>query len=457
MEITDLLAPKTQEKGIELLVSFAPDLPRYVTGDPTRLRQILLNLTGNAIKFTEEGHVLIKVNWREEPDKRIRFYFEIEDTGMGIPSDRLSHIFEKFSQAEESTTRRFGGTGLGLTSCSKLVNMMEGAIYVASEQGMGSVFSFNIILRPAARTTVIHSQIPDSDLTGLRVLVVDDLQINREILYQSMIAWNMRCDTCATADKALLLMQEAASQNDPYHFAFLDYRIEGTNGMQLAEWIKTSPISLDATLFMVTALGQVITSMNLLEHGFSGFFVKPFSPDHLKAALQLLWDARKTGKKLPLVTRHMVASMLRARNREDLAALDSFTGTRVLVVEDMKVNLMLIVKILQKRGCEVSIAMNGKEAVEEMRKNSYDIVFMDCQMPEMDGFEATKTIRKEEGERGHTIIVALTADAMIGDREKCLRAGMDDYLNKPLRSEQITEILQKWTRKDAANPPRANS
>ncbi len=450
MEVTDLLALRAQERGLELLVQFSPDLPRAVVGDPTRLRQILMNLAGNAIKFTEKGYVLIRVNVQQEGGQQenaghLRLYFEVEDSGIGIPPDKLAYVFDKFTQAEESTTRKFGGSGLGLAVCNRLVEMMEGSIAVKSELGKGSVFSFDIVVGPAALEAIPILKIPQVDLAGMRVLVVDDSAITQQILFQCLQAWQMRCDVCAVADKALAMMEEAARNNDPYHFALIDYRIDGTNGLQLADWIKSSSVPLDATLFMVTALSQVVTSSNLQEKGFSGLFIKPFYPDQLKAALQILWDARQHGKTLPLVTRHMVTQMLKTHTNKTTIQPDMFLGTHVLVVEDMKVNLMLLTKILEKHGCEVSSAANGREAVEKISKNHYDIVFMDCQMPEMDGFEATRNIREQEApRRHHTTIVALTADAMTGDREKCLGAGMDDYLNKPLRAEQITAMLNKW-------------
>ncbi len=444
MEVTDLLALKTQEKNIELLVQFAPDLPRYVVGDPMRVRQILMNLAGNSIKFTEEGYVLIRVDWQQESNG-IRLLFEVEDTGIGISADKIEHIFEKFSQAEESTTRKFGGTGLGLSICSRLVGMMGGTIGVRSDLDKGSVFHFNILLKRGERIDTVESRIPECDLSGIRVLVVDDSHLNQEILYQYLHTWKMRCDVCGAADKAMELLERAAEEKDPYSFALIDYKIDGTNGLQLADWIKSSAVPLDATLFMITALGQVVTSSKLQEKGFAGLFIKPFYPDQLKAALQILWNAKKTNTSLPLITRHMVTRMMKLGTSNESIRSDMFLGTKVLVAEDMKVNMMLITKILQKHGCEVFPAVNGKEAIEMLQKNRYDIVFMDCQMPEMDGFEATAKIREREAEhRRHTIIVALTADAMTGDREKCIRAGMDDYLNKPFKPEQITEMLRKW-------------
>ena len=446
MEVTDMLSLRTQEQAIELLVQLAPDLPRFIIGDPLRIRQILTNLAGNAIKFTSKGYVLIRVFYKHEREGKTRLQFEVEDTGIGIRSDKVDHIFEKFSQAEESTTRKFGGTGLGLSICSRLVEMMGGHIGVRSEFGKGSVFYFDLVLDTDTQIiTETYSPIPDIDLSGLHMLLVDDSEPSWTIVWNYVNAWGMKCDMAKNATHAMIMLEEKIRCNEPYDFTLIDYRIEGTNGLQLAQWIKSSPLSLDATLFMVTAQSHVITSANLQKNGFSGFFVKPFYPDQLKAALQMMLDAKRQHKKLPLITRHIISSMLHQQTGAHSVRADMFVGVRVLVVEDMKVNLMLITKILQKHGCEVIAALNGREAVEKMQAGNYDIVFMDCQMPEMDGFEATKRIR--ENERScyrHTTIVALTADAMTGDREKCLNAEMDDYLNKPLKQEQVTQMLNKW-------------
>lgn len=450
-EVTDLLALKAQEKGIELVVNLAPELPRRMMGDSLRLRQILMNLAGNAIKFTEQGYVLIAVEGSHENEGRLQLHFKVEDSGIGIPPDKISHIFGKFTQAEESTTRKFGGTGLGLAISKKLVEMMGGVISVESEPDKGSAFHFTITLSIGEQKSR-ETQLSECDLSGLRVLVVDDSRISREIMNQYLQAWHMRTDLCTSAEEALEKLEGAARDGDPYRFALIDYRLKGKNsGKDLAHWIKKAPALKDTLLFMITALAQVVTSGCLEKNGFSGFLIKPFYPDQLKAALQIIWDAKQQGKTIPLVNRHKVTVMLQGDTREDIIRPDMFPGKHVLVVEDMKVNLMLITKILEKHGCIVSFAVNGKEAVEKMREGRYEIVFMDCQMPEMDGFEATQRIRQEESEhRRHTTIVALTADAMQGDREKCLAAGMDDYLNKPLKVEQITGMLNKWIRNEAA-------
>lgn len=445
MEVTDLLSVKAQEKNIELLVDFGPALPRIVKGDAIRLRQIITNLAGNAIKFTEKGYVLIRVEWELSVDDRLRLRFAVEDTGIGISQDKLHYIFDKFSQAEESTTRKYGGTGLGLSICSRLVELMGGTISVQSEYGKGSAFHFDIVLDMVEDQQDVDEGVPNSDLGGLRVIVVEESPVNQHILYRYFSAWNMRCDLCKDAQEAVILMREAEQSRKPYHFAMVDFSMKGTQGMQLMDWFSSSGVDLSSTMFIVTATNEMVTSRNLKEDGFSGLFVKPFYPVQVKLALQVLWDAKQQNKVIPLVTRHMVMRLIQAGGKHTSQAADIHQGVRVLAVEDMKVNLMLITKILQKFGCIVSSALNGKIAVEMMREQRYDLVFMDCQMPEMDGFEATRIIRKEEAEHNrHTIIVALTADAMVGDREKCLKAGMDDYLNKPLRADQISDVLRKW-------------
>jgi signal transduction histidine kinase/DNA-binding response OmpR family regulator len=441
MEVSDLLSSRAQEKGIELLVDLDSRVPHEIVTDPVWLRQILLNVTGNALKFTETGHVLIRTRFM--PDSQLRI--EVEDSGIGIAPEKITHIFDKFSQAEESTTRRFGGTGLGLTISKRLAELMGGTIHVASTPGQGSTFGFTV---PVQRGT--RERAPESvDLAGLRVLVVDNSSMNRILVERYAHDWEMHCTDTNAADKAFALLEQAAEQGKPYDFVLMDYCITGTNGLQLADWIKTSRIPLDSTLFMITALSSAVTSANLAAKGFAGLLVKPFYPAILKATLQIARDARLNAKSIPFITRHVVKQMTQIQVPiSGKRPATQFTGTRVLVVEDMQVNLILITKILTKHGCTVSVAANGQEAVDMLAQEAYDIVFMDCQMPIMDGFEATRHIRAREGHDRHSIIVALTADAMTGDREKCLKTGMDDYLNKPLKAEKIGDMLTKWIAKN---------
>ncbi len=440
--VTDLLALKTQDKNIELLVDFAADVPHDVTGDPGRVRQILLNLASNAVKFTENGYVLIRVTSKMESGKA-HLFFSVEDSGVGIPADKLSYIFGKFSQAEESTTRRFGGTGLGLAISKKLVEMMNGTIEVTSEVGRGSAFRFDVVLGQAEKTAATPPA-ATADLKDARILVIDDSHISCAIIERYLQNWQMRATICTSAIKAMDQIAKAEAENDPYRFVLVDYRLDEEGGIQLVQRIKEQPMHKNIIPVLITAYAQIVTSGDLRARGFAGFMVKPFYPDQLKALLQILWDGHAKGDTLPLVTRHHAMQLLQPQGAHKTALEKQFHGTRVLVVEDMKVNLLLISKILQKHGCTVETALNGREAVERMRHHHYDIVFMDCQMPEMDGFEATRIIRREENNAAHLAIVALTADAMSGDREKCLAAGMDDYLNKPLKAEQVTQMLNKW-------------
>ncbi len=445
-EVTDILRLQTQSKGIELLVNFSEDVPRYVVGDPGRIRQILLNLNSNAVKFTEKGHVLISVTSQLENKNDVRLRFEVEDTGIGIPEDKLEYIFNKFSQAEESTTRNFGGTGLGLAICKSLIEMMGGSVGVRSTLGKGSVFYFDILL-PVGEEQEHKSGIPDFDLKGTRVAVVDDYKINCEILYQYLYRWGIECDTFLSAEETLEAAKKAKKEGRPYDVVLVDQNLGGMSGLEFTQRVRRSKYLKDDLLVMITSAGFVATPEELKKKGLSGFLSKPFYPEQLEALLKVIMDARKNGKELDkLMTRHLIVQMMESQSENQEDEIIQFDNKRALAVEDMKVNLMLITKILGKYGLRVDTAANGKEAVDMLNKFEYDIVFMDCQMPEMDGFEATTEIRRIEEEKGkdRTSIVALTADAMTGDREKCLNAGMDDYLNKPVKPQQILEMLQKW-------------
>lgn len=446
-DITDLFSLKVQENGVEFLVNIDPALPRFVNGDPVRIRQILINLVGNAVKFTENGYVLINVHGTPENENSIRLYFEVKDSGIGIPENKLQYIFDKFSQAEESTTRKFGGTGLGLAICEKLTHLMHGSIGVTSKIGDGSTFHFNVLLKQSAQN-IIQNKIPNYDLSNVRVLIVDDSDISVSILGKYLNTWKMRYDFSKSAKEAFFMLKQAAEHNDAYKIVLIDYHLRGSyNGTELAKWIKEDTATAGSILFMITALSQVIMDTSPEKMGFSGLFAKPFYPDQFKAALQITLNAKQNKKAIPFVTHHEISMLLQESSIHESVQHDMIFDVNVLVVEDMKVNQMLIMRILEKHGCKISLAINGKEAVNAMAQDSYDIVFMDCQMPEMDGFEATKLIRKAEGNEKHTPIIALTADAMSGDRDKCLAAGMDDYINKPFKREQITGALLKWCKK----------
>ncbi|HEU5046527.1 MAG TPA: response regulator [Rickettsiales bacterium] len=445
-EITDLMYLATQEKRVELLVQIEENLPRMVKGDPVRLRQVITNLTNNAIKFTERGHVLIRVHHEKEQGDKVRLYFEIEDTGMGIAEEKQLHIFSRFSQAEESTTRRFGGTGLGLTISKRLIMMMHGDIGVYSTLGSGSTFYFNVRCSLEAQNHVpVSSDLGAADLKAMRVLVIDDYALSCEILAHYLASLEVQCDVCSGPEEAKTLL----SAKEPYDVVFADYHLadSGSNGLELIEQtLADEETKKNSCIIVVTALGQPKPFKDMEALGACGFLIKPLYPNHLKLVLQMVSRSKKTGEKLPFITKHVLenASFQEEKAGEGGAARQALK-LRALLVEDIKVNQMLMSKILEKYGCAVEIANNGVEAVEKYKTGSYDIIFMDCQMPEMDGFEASQHIRAYELESGkkRVFIVALTADAMIGDREKCLNAGMDDYLNKPVRTADIQTMLEK--------------
>lgn len=445
-EVTDMLLLRAQEKEIQLLADFPLDQPRHFKGDPVRLRQVVLNLVGNAVKFTDKGYVLIRVGVRQETPEKYRVTIDVEDSGIGIPADKIAYIFNKFSQAEESTTRKFGGSGLGLAISKGIVNMMDGNITVSSQHGNGSRFTIDIHLGAAVSETAVL-QASTFDLKDVRVLLLDRYDMSRDILRRCFAHWGMRVDEAQTMKVAQEKLLAGAAAKDPYRFVVSGYQIGGIEARNLRLWCDMNASVPAPYFFMITSQGASLVPEDIGRMGFSGFFLKPIYPDVLRGAFQITLEAERDRERLPLVTRSLVQNMADSGRVKRRVRPDMFPGVRALVVEDMRINMMLISKILEKHGCIVSSAVNGKEAVEKVAKEAFDIIFMDCQMPVMDGFEATRAIREsEEGTGRHNLIVALTADAMIGDREKCLKAGMDDYLNKPLRQEQITRILTTWVR-----------
>ncbi len=446
-EVMDMLILRAQEKNIDLILKIAPETPRYLVGDTVRIKQIILNLTGNAVKFTSKGYVLVNISGAVEPGKseiarNVRLVIRVEDTGIGIPKDKMAYIFDKFTQAEESTTRRFGGTGLGLAISRQLVTMMGGTIELDSVVGQGSIFTFDLLLPIASQ--VPESQVPSCRLKELRMLTLCDNEYERQIVSGYVDGWNMLCHDAHTFEDALQRLQEAVAANQPFHFVYIDHKASVQKILGLAARAHATPGMQDLLFIVAAIFGSATASRVLSSNEIAALLTKPLFPDQLQDACKILWDARSAGKAIPLVTRSMISQMQGGETKQ-YEQTNSFHGTRVLVVEDMQVNQMLMAKILEKLGCEIESATNGLKALDKLKTTEYDIVFMDCHMPEMDGFEATREIRQSEARRGkHTIIVALTADAMTGDREKCLNAGMDDYINKPFKPEQIAQMLKKW-------------
>jgi len=438
------LSVRADEKGLELLCEVAPDVPEIVRGDSTRLRQVVTNLIGNAIKFTNEGEVQLKVQLESSQggDRIVRF--TVIDTGIGIPEDKRELIFDPFSQADTSTTRKYGGTGLGLTISARLAGMMGGRIWVESEAGKGSKFHFTARLAAAdAKIINVETIAPPEILRGVKVLVVDDNQTNRRILQRMLARWEMRSTAVEGGQEALLELAAAREAGMPYGLVLADMHMPKMDGFALVDQIRQRPELSAATIMMLTSAGHRGDAERCRELGVLAYLLKPIRQSELREAIARVLGARKQKGAIPLITRYSLQDV-----REPRASL------RVLLAEDNAVNQRLVVRLLEKRGHRVTVASNGREAVQALEKEKFDLVLMDLQMPHMDGFEATATIRqKEAGNASHLPIVALTAHAMKGDREKCLAAGMDGYLCKPIQPQEFDDLLQKYSAQQNAGSP----
>jgi nitrogen fixation negative regulator NifL len=435
-EAGEIFASKVAEKGLDLIVRFAPNAPRHIIGDSGRVRQVLTNLVGNAIKFTSKGHVLVSIQCEHQTDSRAQLTFSVEDTGIGVAPDRLDHIFEKFTQADASTTRRFGGTGLGLAISKHLVELMGGTITVTSQPGKGSTFSFTLpVDLPREPLPVAPAR---TFLEGVRVLIVDDNEVNRRVLHEQISSWRMRNGGYASGEEALTKLREARAAGDPYHIAILDYQMPGMDGVMLARAIKADPDLRATLLVMLTSLGRPDDTTRLREAGVFACLLKPVRQSKLWDALAEAWGAHTRQSPVQPLT-HTASARPRSAGKTDRKA-----HSRVLVVDDNTTNQKVARLMLENLGCRVDVAANGHEAVDMLALLPYDVVFMDCEMPEMDGYEATAEIRRRHADARHVPVVAMTAKAIQGDRDRCLEAGMDDYISKPVRLEDLEAALARW-------------
>ena len=447
-EVADLIAIKAQEKGVEVLLRFAPNTPRFVIGDPGRVRQIFLNFASNALKFTEAGHVLIGIESRGTEGNLVNYYATVEDTGIGIPEDKIDYIFNKFSQADSSTTRKFGGTGLGLAICKELTQMMGGDIGATSELDVGSLFWFTMNLEIDIESEKREKVDLESDLENIRGLVVDDNKIAQKIAAEQITSRGMKVDIASSGKEALKLLYKSIEDNDPYQIAVLDYMMPEMDGVELAKKIKADSKISDVSLLMITSAPSRGDGKRMKDIGFDGFLTKPVNSIDIARAVSAMWAAKKDGKTFPLITRHTLREAKTNQQKKDSKEAD-FSNKQILLVEDNAVNQMVATTMLEKYGCHITPAGNGKEALTLVKQRQFDLIFMDCQMPEMDGYEATQAIRLLENKNKvkPTPIVALTANAMKGDDEKCFNAGMDDYVSKPVKQNELEEMLIKWLNK----------
>ena len=428
-EVAELLAEGAQNKGLEFVCAVAPEVPRLVQGDPNRLRQILMNLLSNAIKFTDAGEVVTRAELVQDQGEAVVVRVEVQDSGIGIDPEAQDQIFEDFRQADGSTTRNFGGTGLGLAIAKRLVDMMGGdGIGLRSQPGQGSTFWFTVRLQKLKDPTPDEAD-PGFCLRDVRVLIVDDNATNRLILHHQITAWSMVDDAAADGVQALEMLHAAARRGEPYHLAILDLNMPGMNGLELARAIKADPGISEVRLIMLTSMGACASAQEAREAGIIAYLTKPVRQSHLLNCLVALM--RNTAPGPPQVV--------------PAASCIKFPG-KVLLAEDNLVNQEVTRAMLEGCGCQVESAFNGTEVLAAMGRTRYDIILMDCQMPQLDGYETTRIIRKQEaaGDQPRNVIIAVTAHAMEGDRETCLAAGMDDYLGKPFTQEELQHTLARW-------------
>ena len=443
-EIGDMLAMSAREKGLELVNIIDVSVPACVRGDPGRLRQILLNLGSNALKFTHAGGVTLSVSCIDSTSQHMALRFSVVDTGIGIPADKLGMLFTAFSQVDGSTTRKYGGTGLGLSISRQLVAMMGGLINVQSMPGEGSAFDFTVLLAVSAQT--VPAPIPP-DLRGIRVLVVDDYPPSRLAVTKSLTSWSCRWTEVASAQGAMNLLDEAARRGDPFAAAVIDVRTPGTNGTQLAAQIGRSPALAGTALVSLVALGE--RALDGTADLFAVSVDKPVRAPRLLEALLLALASRPEARAraaAPVRKRASAAPPVTgAGPGAPVANTRLAAPLRVLLAEDNPVNQLVAQNLLGKLGAHVEVVMNGHEAIEALCRTHYDLVLMDCQMPVMDGFEATRRIRdRASGVLDPLIpIVAMTANAMRGDRERCLEAGMNDYLSKPVSPQELRTLVTR--------------
>ncbi|MEI6703819.1 MAG: response regulator, partial [Deltaproteobacteria bacterium] len=460
-DAAEMLSMRAVQASLELICRIDPEVPQFLNGDPGRLRQIITNLAGNSIKFTHQGEIVISAMLQSETEDAVVIRFEIKDTGIGIPENRRAAIFAPFTQVDGSTTRKYGGTGLGLSICKQLVELLGGEIGILSEEGKGSTFWFTAQLEKQTSSNQTSEVLRHTEITGTKILVVDDNATNRMLMITLLNHWGCQYETAAEGETALALLREAVRQGDPFRVALLDQEMPGMDGSELGRRIKADPLLESTLMIMVTSLAQRGDAALLDKIGFVGYLTKPVRQALLHDCIAIALgranqtssiqtsEANQTSEVLKtsevsglkktsevsggIVTRHTVAEFAQR-------------GIRILLAEDNIINQKVAQNILGKLGYKADVVVNGLEAVWALELIDYDIVLMDCQMPEMDGYEATAMIRNPESKvLNHNVpIIAMTANAMKGDREQCIEAGMNDYLAKPVKKNELAAALEKW-------------
>ena len=448
-DTAEQLSLRAAEKGLELICRIDPAVPSCLRGDPGRIRQIISNLAGNAIKFTHQGEIDISAKLASEQVDHFIILFEVHDTGIGIPAGRLEAVFAPFTQVDGTTTRKYGGTGLGLAICKQLTELMGGEIGVTSEDGIGSTFWFTAHLeKQTDRDTQYRASLRNlphehTDIGGVKILVVDDNATNCTLMTTLLSQWGCRYETAVNGDTALALLGKAVEVRDPFRVALLDQVMPDMDGCELGRRIKAD-LSLEPTLLiMVTSLAQRGDAVALQQIGFAGYLPKPVRQLQLRDCIAMALGRSRQTADVSAASQGIITRYTAAEN--------SGHRIRILLAEDNIINQKVAQNMLGKLGYKADVVANGREAVYALKLIKYDLVLMDCQMPEMDGFEATAMIRDPNSKvlNNNVPIIAMTANAMQGDREKCLEAGMNDYLSKPVKKDALNEIVDKWFQNDS--------
>ncbi len=437
-DLIELLSPVAYGKNICLYLRYLPDCPRRFIGDSGRIRQVLTNLIGNGIKFTNEGYVLLSVQCDGITEDKAAIQITVEDTGIGAPQHKLEEIFERYQQADALVAKQYGGTGLGLAISKLLVDRMGGTISVQSKEGEGTRFTISLILPLDLSAPKLPE--PKEHLRGVKVLIVDQSPVNRNLLMEQLNSWGMLADAVGSSAEALKYLRESADEGNPYQICLIDDQMPGIQGESLGRTIKQDEKIKNTILVLLTPFGIRGDAHRLHELGFAGYLVRPIRQSELMDALATIWGAYIRGETPTLVTKYTV---LEEREHAKESAKVLFNA-EVLLAEDNFVNQQVAIEILKNYGCNITVAVNGHEAIDWVKRRKFDLILMDCEMPLLDGFSAAREIRSLEQPGTHTPIIALTAHAMKGDREKCLSAGMDDYLPKPIEAGKMLEILEKW-------------
>ncbi len=436
-EVADILTTKAKEKGIDLIIHYPPDIPERFIADPGRIRQILSNFVSNAIKFTKKGHVVISISCEKKNDTEAQIKMMVEDTGIGISGEMFQYIFDKFKQADPSTTRKYGGTGLGLAICKQISELMGGGVGASSSLGKGSTFWASLPL--AIDTKTETKPIRRESLVGVYVLIVDANDVSRFILKEQLSNWKIRNRSTSSVAEALAVLHESRLANDPYDMVILNHQMPLIDGGAFGPVVKNDKLLKDIVLCLLTSTAQKGDGDLFLKIGYAVYLVKPIHQSQLFDALAMAWAERKQESTDQLITRHVIAE-----SRESTKLIDPATdrpyNIHILLAEDNVINQKVAEKMLEKLGCCVKIAENGKKALEMLKHDRYNLIFMDCQMPELDGYETTVAIRKNDSELQGIPIIAMTANAMKGDREKCLSVGMNDYIAKPVKQDDLASF-----------------